>query len=314
MRKRIIELIEADASVDPRIVFLTGDLGFSFVEPLEQALGERFVNMGVAEANMVSVAASLAASGFRPFAYSIAPFMTARCLEQIRNDICYQRRAVRLIGVGAGFSYGTLGPSHHALEDATIMAALPDLVVANPGNAAELDRCYAALLDDPRPAYFRIARESGASYGAPIFSPQTAAFAARRGADVTLAASGGSVTQCLAAAEALAGEGVEAAVVSVPIVQPFPTEAFAALLTGAPVVSVFEGYRGNPLSVGVMEALLARGMGEAFVDLTAPQAFPSLVGDTETLRRRAGLDPAAIAAQARALIAGRGARKIGARA
>jgi transketolase len=240
--------------------------------------------------------------------------MSARCLEQIRNDICYQRRAVRLIGVGAGFSYGTLGPSHHALEDATIMAALPELVVANPGNAAELDRCYAALLDDPRPAYFRIARESGAAYGAPIFSPQTAAFAARRGADVTLATSGGSVTQCLAAAEILAAEGIEASVVSVPILQPFPVEAFAACLTGAPVVAVFEGYRGNPLSVGIMETLLARGGGEAFIDLTAPHAFPSLVGDTETLRRRAGLDPASIAARARALIEGRGARKLGARA
>lgn len=302
MRKRIIELIEADASVDPSIVFLTGDLGFSVVEPLEAALGDRFVNMGVAEANMISVAASLAAQGFRPFAYSIAPFVTARCLEQIRNDVCHQRRAVRLIGVGAGFSYGTLGPSHHGLEDAAIMAALPDLVVVDPANVAELDRCYAALLDDPRPVYFRIARESGALYPVPIFAPERGAFEIRPGRDATLVASGVAVSECLRAAEALATEGVEAAVVSIPVLNPFPTAAVAALLSEAPVACVFEGYRGNPLSLGVMEVLLERRSGQAFADLCAPHSFPRVVGDTAALRRRAGLDADAIAARARTLV------------
>ena len=116
MRNRIIHLVEAAASRDDKVVFLTGDLGFSVVEPLMDALGERFINMGVAEANMMSVASALAAQGFKPFVYSIAPFVTLRCLEQIRNDIAYQKRAVRVIGAGAGYSYGTLGPSHHALR------------------------------------------------------------------------------------------------------------------------------------------------------------------------------------------------------
>lgn len=309
MRNRIIELIEADASCDPSVVFLTGDLGFSVVEPLEAALGERFVNMGVAEANMISVAASLAAVGLRPFAYSITPFVTSRCFEQIRNDLCYQRRAARLVGVGAGFSYGALGPSHHGLEDAALMASLPDLVIVNPGNVAELDRCYAALRDDERPVYFRIARESGSQYAVPLFSPERGAYEAREGADVTLVSSGVGVSECLRAADELARSGVEAAVVSVPILHPFPKDALAALLGRRPVVSVFEGYRGNPLSLGVMEVLLEQGRARAFADLVAPQKFPSLVGNTETLRRRSGLDAASIAAAARRLCCEGGARR-----
>lgn len=312
MRNRIIELIEADAAGDPSVVFLTGDLGFSVVEPLQAALGDRFVNMGVAEANMISVAASLAAVGLRPFAYSITPFITSRCFEQIRNDLAYQRRAARLIGVGSGFSYGTLGPSHHGLEDAAIMASLPDVVVANPGNVAELDRCYAALREDARPVYFRIARESGSPYAVPMFAPERAAYEARAGADVILVASGVSVSECLLVADELARNGIDASVVSVPILHPFPKEALGALLGGAPVVCVFEGYRGNPLSLGVMEVILEQGRANAFLDLVAPQSFPHLVGNTEALRRRAGLDAASIAAAARRLLgAGTQQRYIG---
>lgn len=310
MRSRIIELIEADAATDNSIVFLTGDLGFSVVEPLEDALGERFINMGVAEANMISVAASLAATGFRPFAYSIVPFITGRCFEQIRNDIAYQKRAVRLIGVGAGFSYGALGPSHHGLEDAAIMASLPEMAVANPGNVAELDRCYAALRHDERPVYFRIARESGLSYPVPIFSAERAAYEARTGEDIVLAASGVTVSECLKAADRLEQIGIFASVVSVPIPHPFPKDEFATLIRDTPVISVFEGYRGNPLSLGVMEVLLERGRGNRYLDLVAPQRFLHVVGGAESLRREAGLDAAAIASAAQKLLGGNLARRV----
>jgi transketolase len=305
MRNRIIDLIEAEAAHDPRVTFLTGDLGFSVVEPLETALGERFINMGVAEANMISVAGSLAATGLKPLCYSITPFITSRCFEQIRNDIVYQQRAVRLIGVGSGFSYGTLGPSHHGMEDAAIMASLPELVVVNPANAAELDRVYAITHDAERPTYFRIARESGVAFTVPIFSLDRGAYMLREGADVTLVASGVTVTESLRAAEMLASEGVGAGVISVPVLSPFPRETLARLLGDASVVSVFEGYRGNPLSVGVMETLLGAGAREAYRDMHAPQSFPHVVGGTDFLRRNAGLDAASIAGVARELAANR---------
>jgi transketolase len=295
MRNRIMELIRVRASVDEDVLFLTGDLGFSVVEPLQEALGERFINMGIAEANMLSASASLAACGFKPYVYSIAPFVTVRCLEQIRNDVAYQKRPVRIIGVGAGFSYGSLGPSHHSLEDATLMAALPGMMVFNPANVAELDRVFALSNDDPRPAYFRIPRESGSNDAAPDFSLQDAVYQLRSGNDVTLVSSGVSVAECLVAAARLEEAGIGARVLSVPVIQPFPAAAFAALAGSSPIVTVFEGYRGNPLSLGVMETLLGGGMACRFLDLCAPHEFAQVVGNTQALRQRAGIDAQTIA-------------------
>jgi transketolase len=303
MRNRIVTLIEASAIEDERFAFLTGDLGYSVVEPLQATLGERFINAGVAEANMVSMAGGLAALGFKPFVYSIGPFMTSRCFEQIRNDIVYQQRKVGIIGVGSGFSYGTLGPSHHALEDAHIMSALPGLIVLNPANIAELDRVYALAQNETKSAYFRIARESGVSFSAPIFSLDNAAYKLREGGDVTLIASGVTVSECLAAAERLESRGIYASVISVPVLSPFPVDRVSELVGGAPVISVFEGYRGNPLSQGVMQALLRQGGRVAYRDLCAPHAFAHIVGNTTFLRRQAGLDALSIAASAHELTA-----------
>jgi transketolase len=303
MRTRIMTLIQQTAATDKSVVFLTGDLGFSVVENLAECLGERFINVGVAEANMVGMAASLAASGFKPFTYTIAPFMSARCYEQIRNDVAYQKRTVRLIAVGAGFSYGTLGPSHHALEDATILAALPDMIIGNPGNADELDRFYELAMQDPRPAYFRIARDSGRSYPVAAFTLDDAAFTVRPGLDVTLVASGMMVSECLIAADQLAADGIAAKVVSVPVLAPFPRAALAREIALGPVISVFEGYPGNPLSTGVMATLLGLSRPNRFSDLSARHQFAREIGGTDALRRHAGIDSAAIAATARVTIA-----------
>lgn len=106
------------------LMFLTGDLGFQALEPLRSALGKRFLNAGVAEQNMVSVAAGLARQGFRPWLYSIAPFLYARAFEQIRNDVCLHRLPVVLVGNGGGYGYGVMGSTHHALEDYGILLTL----------------------------------------------------------------------------------------------------------------------------------------------------------------------------------------------
>lgn len=301
MRNRIAGLIEETAAQDESVVFLTGDLGFSVVEPLQALLGERFINAGVAEANLISMAGSLAALDFKPFVYSIAPFITSRCYEQIRNDIVYQKRKVGIIGVGSGFSYGALGASHHALEDATIMAALPGMIVGNPGNVSELERFYALTQLEEAPAYFRIARESGAAFPVPIFTTETAAYTVRGGVDMTLIASGVCVTECLKAADMLAGSRVDARVVSVPVIAPFPKAALEKELCAGPVVSVFEGFPGNPFSTGVMRTLFESGERRACRELTAPHRFESVVGNTQALRQRAGLDARSIADAALAL-------------
>jgi transketolase len=117
---------------DPQFIFLTGDLGFNALEPLREAMGTRFINAGVAEQNMVSVAAGLAMSGLRPWVYSIAPFIYGRPFEQIRNDVCLHDLPVALVGNGGGYAYGVMGSTHHALEDYGVLLTLPNLRVYVP--------------------------------------------------------------------------------------------------------------------------------------------------------------------------------------
>lgn len=121
MRTAFIETLCELAAADPRIWLLTGDLGFSVLEVFAERFPDRYVNMGVAEQNMTGVAAGLAMSGKIVFTYSIANFPTLRCLEQIRNDVCYHEASVKVVAVGGGLSYGNLGYTHHGIEDLAVM-------------------------------------------------------------------------------------------------------------------------------------------------------------------------------------------------
>ena len=126
MRKQLCDALVARAAEQEDMVFLTGDLGFNALEPLRAAMGDRFINAGVAEQNMVTVAAALAAQDLEVWVYSIAPFVYARPFEQIRNDICFHHRPVTLIGNGGGYGYGVMGPTHHAIEDYGALLTLPE--------------------------------------------------------------------------------------------------------------------------------------------------------------------------------------------
>lgn len=157
MRKRFIKNLIKIAEFDPNIYFLVGDLGFSFVEPFKEKFPDRFLNAGIAEQNMIGVAAGLAMAGKKVFIYSIIPFITMRCFEQIRVDLCYQNLPVRLIGFGAGFSYGSAGTTHHAIEDVAIMRSLPNMTVISPACFTEIDSLVEQANELQGPVYFRLA-------------------------------------------------------------------------------------------------------------------------------------------------------------
>jgi transketolase len=140
-------------------VFLTGDLGFGALEPLQQAMGGRFINAGVAEQNMVGVAAGLASGGWQAWAYSIAPFIYARPFEQVRNDVCLQNRDVKLVGNGGGYGYGSMGSSHHALEDYGSLLGLQHLRAFIPAFAQDVTALVPRLAAEPGPAYLRLGRD-----------------------------------------------------------------------------------------------------------------------------------------------------------
>lgn len=156
MRKEFAEAILNLALEDDRVVFLTGDLGFQALETLQSRLGPRFLNMGIAEQNMVSFAAGLASQGFTPWLYSIAPFAVFRPYEQIRNDVCLHRLPVKIVGNGGGFGYGIMGATHHALEDVGAMRMLPAMRVAIPTFSSDVGEAVRGLQAYPGPGYLRL--------------------------------------------------------------------------------------------------------------------------------------------------------------
>ena len=167
MRKQFCDaLVERAKQTD--LVFLTGDLGFMALEQLQEALGSRFINAGVSEQNMVSVAAGLARQGMEVWVYSIAPFCYARPFEQIRNDICFHALPVKLVGNGGGYAYGVMGPTHHAIEDYGIMLALPGMTVRVPVFDQDVSAAVDGMGADPGPSYLRLGRgESLPGYAPP---------------------------------------------------------------------------------------------------------------------------------------------------
>ena len=171
MRKQLCDALVARAA-KPDLVFLTGDLGFMALEALQAALGPRFINAGVAEQNMVSVAAGLARQGMEVWVYSIAPFCYARPFEQIRNDITFHQLPVKLIGNGGGYGYGVMGPTHHAIEDYGVLLTLPHMSVYVPAFDEDLSAVIERAGTLPRPSYLRIGRgEPPKDYAVPKYAP-----------------------------------------------------------------------------------------------------------------------------------------------
>jgi len=158
MRNAFCDAMVKNAS-RPDFVFLTGDLGYNALEPLKKAAGGRFINAGIAEQNMVSVAAGLASQGLKPWAYSIAPFIYARPLEQIRNDVCLHHLPVKLVGNGGGYAYGVMGGSHHAIEDYGILLSLLHMRAFVPAFREDLVEMTGKLLESRDPAYLRLGRD-----------------------------------------------------------------------------------------------------------------------------------------------------------
>lgn len=171
MRKAFCEGLLREHSRED-LVFLTGDLGFQALEPLQSALGARFLNAGVAEQNMVSVAAGLARQGFRPWLYSISPFLYARAFEQIRNDVCLHQLPVVLVGNGGGYGYGVMGSTHHAIEDYGVLLTLNGLDAMIPAFDNDLANLIPMMLQTSRPCYLRLGiGEQPKSWQPPAFAP-----------------------------------------------------------------------------------------------------------------------------------------------
>lgn len=298
MRDEFIKALAAAAANRPDLMLLTGDLGFSVLDEFRARFPKQFLNVGVAEQNMTGLAAGMALDGRLVFTYSIGSFPTMRCLEQIRNDVCYHDANVKIVCVGGGMSYGPVGASHHATEDLAIMRSLPNMIVVSPCDPWEAVEATKAIIDTPGPAYLRLDKSAApvTKFSGEVFEIGKAR-TLRDGHDVTLVGVGGVVAEALEASDMLALRGISSRILSVHTVKPLDIEtlALAARDTGG-IVTIEEHMVVGGLGGAVAESLMEAGVvPEFFVRIGLQSCFSSVVGSQKYLRTVYGLDARCIA-------------------
>jgi transketolase len=298
MRTAFINELISQARVNPKIFLVVGDLGFSVVEPFVEEFPDRYLNAGVAEQNMTSVAAGLASEGYHVFTYSIANFPTLRCLEQIRNDICYHNLPVTVTAVGGGVAYGNLGYSHHAVQDIAAMRTLPNLTIYSPADPGETVGCLRLALQRGTPSYLRLGKAGEAKLHEPHDLSQGPLLVRKGTARVAFAATGSVLKATLAAAEILSRGGLDVSVYSCPVLSGESSGEFKMLWRHNAIVTVEEhGFAGGFGSF-IKELCPAH----VRIQICAiPASNASLVGSQDFLRQQAGLDPDSLTQVATAL-------------
>jgi transketolase len=278
---------------DHRIVMLSGDIGNRLFDAFKDKHPNRFFNCGVAEANMTGLAAGLAMNGLRPVTYTITPFVTTRCLEQIRTDVCYHEVPVTIVAVGAGLAYAGLGPTHHACEDIALLRAFPNMVVICPGDAWEVRAALRAVMKQDKPAYIRMGKKGEPKvHKGPIENFAIGkAIQIVEGTDICLLSTGNLLPEAIEAGKLLEKAGKSVRVVSFHTVKP---------LDEACLIEALERFR---LVVTIEEHSLIGGFGSAVAEwavdngldtrklirIGTPDRFFKESGEQEHAREQLGL-------------------------
>lgn len=272
MRAEFVTAMLALFEQRKELVFVTGDLGYKALEGVAAALGERFVNAGVAEQNAVSLAAGLAREGQLPWVYSAAVFTVLRPYEQIRNDVCLHKLPVKLVGNGGGYAYGIMGATHHALEDVGALRALPNLRLYLPLVATDVAPVVGRMADDPLPNYLRL----GLSAKIPGEIPPFAAWRKLKPGRGCVVIGAGPVIQELYAlgAPALFDELEIWSVGTFPL-EAIPAELAASIAQNGRVVTIEEHYRAGGLGEALSYALLSSGVIPKSLDCLHAAGYPS---------------------------------------
>lgn len=297
MRNAFADTLTQLAQEDPRLVLLSGDIGNKLFDHFKKVDPQRFYNCGVAEANMMGVAAGMALNGLRPVIYTITPFTTTRCFEQIRVDVCYHQAPVVIVGTGSGLSYAELGPTHHSLEDMAILRTLPGMCVLAPCDATELDLMLRAALQQDRPVYIRIGKKGEPAIHAnrpPLRIGE--AIVVQEGSEIALLSAGVVMPEVVKAAAMLKERGIFAEVVSFHSIKPLD----AAYLRQAE--------QRFKLLVTIEEHGLIGGLGGAVAEwrahynatvpllcLGTPDQFMHEIGSQKYAQRKYGLEAEQIA-------------------
>lgn len=305
MRNAVIRALTDAASAGTDVHLLTGDLGFKVLDPFRAAHPGRFTNVGVSEANMMSVAAGMALCGKRPFCYSMVPFVMMRAFEQFRLDVVAHEQAVAVIGVGGGLSYGHEGFSHHAIEDLAILRSLPRLQVLAPGDPHEATAAVRDALSYSGPTFIRLGQNND-----PVLHSRVPGSLRRllrlRGTsrEVVVFATGHIAATAREACDLVARvTGTDVSLFSAPCLKPFDANGLLEITGGAKVIATVEEHSAiGGLGTAVVEALFPSGWSGRFERFALPDVYCDTHGSLPWLRAHYGLDAASIAERLEVLI------------
>jgi transketolase len=297
MRNAFAKVVTELADMHPELVLLAGDIGNRLFDRLKEKHPDRFLNCGVAEANMTGVAAGLAVSGLRPITYTITPFNTVRCLEQIRLDICYPDLPVIVVGTGSGLSYANLGATHHSMEDIAILRTLPNMHVVCPADPTEARLAVTDAVRLARPTYIRLGKkgEPNVHTSDPDFRIGRGIMM-RDGSTVAILSVGNMLEPAMQSADQLQDEGVSTKVVSLHTVKPLDDALLTSVFAEFELVIVLEEHG---LMGGAGSAVLEWGNIQGvdlrkLIRIGGPDRFLSACGDQQEARELLGLSSAQI--------------------
>ncbi len=297
MRNSFVDTLLELATSDPQLCLITGDLGYNVLNRFYESFPERYINAGIAEQLMTSMATGMALAGKSVYTYSLANFPSLRCLEQIRNDICYHNCNVTIVSVGAGFGYGSLGMSHHATEDVAIMRALPNMIVCSPGDPWETVAATRLLHQHGGPAFLRLGKGGEPRLHATL--PQLAfgkGLCLIEGSEVAIVSNGPILSEAYKACQLLNADGISCALYSLPFVKPLDTELIEKLARSCVlIVSVEEHSIIGGFSGAVAEHLAGlRDRRAIQIRIGLQDRYSSIVGDQAYLRQVYEMDHLAI--------------------
>ncbi|MEQ8666529.1 MAG: transketolase C-terminal domain-containing protein [Rhodospirillales bacterium] len=305
MRDAFIAELHEIAAKDPAVLLLSGDIGFKVFDRFRDTYPGRYMNMGVAEANMVGVSAGLALSGKRPVAYTIVPFLTMRAFEQIRVDVAMQHQPVMIVGVGGGLAYDILGPTHHSIEDVSLMRSLPGMTVLTPADPNQVRAATRAAYDLAGPVYIRLGKNGEPDLGTGDHPFEIGRPTLMRGGDdAVIIASGAILSVAIDAAAKLGDDRISCSVVNLHSVKPIDAGTLLDWIGDKRAIVTLEehsiiGGTGSAVAEIVAEA----GLGVPLKRLGIRDRFTFEVGSREWLLNRHGLDAQSVADAVKSLIA-----------
>jgi transketolase len=285
--KRLLELADLNA----KIWLLNGDLGYKVLDVFAEKHPSRYVNAGVAEQNMIGVAAGLAMTGKTVVVYSIANFPTFRCLEQIRNDVCYHNLSVKIVAVGAGFTYGAHGYTHHGIEDLGIMRVLPNMTIYSPGDPIEAAAVTEIALNSAGPAYIRLGKA-----GEPILHKASisvdqvlSGVMLSSGTDLCIIATGSILKEAVSAVQQLSAAGYSVSLMSLPCLKPLDKSSLVAELRKYKRLITVEEHGIGGLYTTIAESIAASGLSVDYIPIYLSGSIIARAGHQQQLRAQAGI-------------------------